>query len=219
MDMWYRIRRAVAAALAAYRRPPAPQPLITRRAPVAPAAPSAFTRSARPEPPAPPLPPRKPRPENGLWQVARADQYHLYAAPHHEAQPRPGCAFEVVAKRADARLKQLCREQMAYTLPLPMQLHWWWLKNTTDGTFTDRYGRACPYWHEWFDFQVFWIKKEPITVVFHRGGERKSPSGESRLIYVTRLALPCPPFTLQETLILTPELTSEARRVTQVMGG
>lgn len=220
MDIWYRIRRAVAAALAAFRKPPAPQPTLTFKVRATPAAPSAFTRTAaRPEPPVPSAPPRAPKPAAGLWQVARADQYYIYAAPHNQLKPQPDSALAYLAKRADSSLKELWREHMAYTLPLPMQLHWWWILNTTDGTFeTNRPNQRCRYLHEWFGYEVHWFKKEPVTVVIHRGGEKRSPQGETRLIFVTRMALPSPPFTLQDTLILTPELTSEARRVTQVMG-
>lgn len=164
-------------------------------------APAAFRRAVLTPPP---------KPET--WTVPAEDVYRVYTTYEPwDAAAAPGTGLGEVAGRATQIVRDMFGETFRAYHPLSRQLHWWWLQAATDGHYTHVSGKRLPYSGLDFRYGVYWLKREPVVIIRHIGGERRERPGQRCVTVVSRMVLPEDTFILQQTYTLTPTLTSELK--------
>jgi hypothetical protein len=153
-----------------------------------------------------------PPPKPDTWTVPAEDGYRVYVTYEPENMPAaPNTGLSEVAGRATQIVRTMFGETFRAYLPVYRQLHWWWLQSTTGGHYTHVSGQRLPYSGLDFRYEVYWLKREPVVVIYHTTGEREEKKGQRRVIVVTRAVLPADAFILQHIYTLTPALTSELK--------
>lgn len=230
MSYLNRFWRSMRAAFGPAAMPPMlPHVPLEKRPYAEPALPAAFKRAPTPRPPEP-----------ADWSIIDAKQWHIYRALDHftyydhgyhvkghpnEFKPIPAfqgmteyspkTTFATVKARATGWLDTVDPKILRMTVPLPFNIYWWWHKQQCpEGTYVMPRGEVRPLSRDEIEGYVFWLGAEPVLVAkmwpvaFH---PRDLPSWINQWHYITRLKLPQPPAALQQTIVITPELTSELK--------